>query len=102
MSGWKRPYRSVHSALRLPWVSLEPEWGAAASRMHAFRGPQVDPGLHPGAAGIVGAQPGRLRLATGYTLPEAGATVQVEATRETYGSEEDPSLRVGMSAMFDW
>ena len=62
------------------WVSVEPEWGAAASRMHALWGPQPDPGLHPGAAlgGALGAEPARLRLAAGYALPEAGTDLRVE------------------------
>ena len=97
---------------RGPWVSVEPEWGAAASRMQAFWGPQVDPGLHPGAAvgGASGAQPGRLRLAAGYALPETGADLRFEATRETYGPHTGPSqgvqtgprLGVRISATFDW
>ena len=85
------------------WVSVEPEWGAAASRMHAMWGQQPDPGLHPGAVGgISGAEPGRLRLAAGYALPEAGADLRLEATRETYGPRAEPNLRVGLSATFDW
>ena len=85
------------------WVSVEPEWGAAASRMHAMWGQQPDPGLHPGAvAGIAGAEPGRLRLAAGYALPEAGADLRLEAARETYGPRAEPNLRVGLSATFDW
>ena len=97
---------------RGPWVSVEPEWGAAASRMQAFWGPQVDPGLHPSAAvsGASGGQPGRLRLAAGYALPEAGADLRFEATRETHGVQAGPShgvqagprLGFRVSATFDW
>ena len=88
---------------RGPWVSLEPEWGAAASRMHALWGPQADPGLHPGApGGISGAEPGRLRLAAGYALPAAGADLRLEATRENYGPRAEPNLRVGLSTTFNW
>lgn len=88
---------------RGPWVSLEPEWGAAASRMHALWGPQADPGLHPGAVGdISGAEPGRLLLAAGYALPEAGADLQVEATREIHGPQAEPNLRLGLTATLDW
>ena len=85
------------------WVSIEPEWGAAASRMHALWGPQADPGLHPGAVGgISGAEPGRLLLAAGYALPEAGTDLRVEAARETYGPQADSNLRLGLTAAFDW
>ena len=85
------------------WVSVEPEWGAAASRMHAMWGQQPDPALHPGAVGgISGAEPGRLLLAAGYTLPEAGADLRLEATRESYGPRPEPNLRVGLSATFNW
>ena len=97
---------------RGPWVSVEPEWGAAASRVQAFWGPQVDAGLHPGAAigGASGARPGRLRLAAGYALPETGADLRFEATRETYGpqaapghgAQGGPRLGVRVSATFDW
>ena len=88
---------------RGPWVSIEPEWGAAASRMHAMWGQQPDPGLHPGAvAGVPGAEPGRLLLAAGYALPEAGADLRLEATRDTYGPRAEPNHRVGLSATFDW
>lgn len=85
------------------WVSVEPEWGAASSRMHAMWGRQPDPGLHPGAVGgISGAEPGRLRLAAGYALPEAGADLRLEGTRETYGPHAGPNLRVGLAATFNW
>ena len=85
------------------WMSLEPEWGAAASRMNALWGPQADPGLHPGVAGgITGAGPGRLRLAAGYALPEAGADLRLEAMRETYDPRTEPGLRVGFSATLQW
>ena len=85
------------------WVSVEPEWGAAASRMHAMRGRQPDPGLHPGAAlGALGAEPARLRLAAGYALPEAGTDLRVEAMRETYDPQSGPSVGVRFSAQIGW
>ena len=58
------------------WVAVEPEWGAAASRMHAMWGHQPDPGLHPGAAlaGAPGAAPGRLRLAAVTHSPRPAPT----------------------------
>ena len=87
-----------------PWVSLEPEWGAAASRMQAFSGPQADMGLSPGAAvaGIDGAQPGRLRLAAGYALPEAGTDLSLEVARETRGPDAGRNLGVRLSATLGW
>ena len=86
------------------WVSVEPEWGAAASRMHAMWGQQPDPGLHPGAAlgGALGAEPARLRLAAGYALPEAGTDLRVEATRETYDPQSGPSVGVRFAAQIGW
>ncbi len=85
------------------WVSLEPEWGAAASRMHAMWGQQADPGLHPGASlGALGAEPARLRLAAGYALPEAGTDLRVEAMRETYDPQSGPSVGVRFSAQIGW
>ena len=86
------------------WVSVEPEWGAAASRMDAMWGPQPDPGLHPGAAlgGALGAEPARLRLAAGYALPEAGTDLRVEAMRETYDPQSAPSLGVRFAAQIGW
>ena len=87
-----------------PWVSVEPEWGAAASRMQAMWGPQADPGLYPGAAvaGSDGVEPGRLRLAAGYALPEAGTDLMLEAARETRGPQEGASLGVRLSANVSW
>ena len=86
---------------RGPWMSIEPEWGAASSRMQALWGPQADPGLHPGG-GVPGAQPGRLRLATGYALPEAGADVRLEAMRESRDPQAGPQLGVRFSATLNW
>ena len=86
-----------------PWVSLEPEWGAAASRMQALSGPQADLGLHGAAVtGADGVQPGRLRLAAGYALPEAGADLKLEVARETRGADADPNLGVRLSATLGW
>ncbi len=87
-----------------PWVSVEPEWGAAASRMQAMWGPQADPGLHPGAAaaGGHGVEPGRLRLAAGYKLPDAGTDLMLEAARETRGAQGGASLGVQLSANVNW
>ena len=87
-----------------PWVSVEPEWGAAASRMQAMWGPQADPGLYPGAAaaGAGGVEPGRLRLAAGYALPEAGTDLMLEAARETRGPQAGASLGVRLSANVSW
>ncbi len=86
------------------WVSVEPEWGAAASQMHAMWGQQPDPGLHSGAsrAGAGGAEPGRLRLAAGYALPEAGTDLRVEATRENYNAQSGPSIGVRFAARIGW
>ena len=87
-----------------PWVSVEPEWGAAASRMQAMWGPQADPGLYPGAAvaGGGGVEPGRLRLAAGYALPEAGTDLMLEAARETHGPQGGSRLGVRLSANVNW
>ena len=87
-----------------PWVSVEPEWGAAASRMQAMWGSQADPGLHPGAAaaGGHGVEPGRLRLAAGYKLPDAGTDLMLEAARETRGAQGGASLGVQLSANVNW
>ena len=89
---------------RGPWMSIEPEWGAASSRMQALWGPQADPGLHPGAAvgGVPGAQPGRLRLAAGYALPETGADVRLEAMRESRDPQAGPQLGVRFSTTLNW
>ncbi len=87
-----------------PWVAVEPEWGAAASRMDTMWGPQADPGMYPGAAvaGGNGAEPGRLRLEAGYTLPDAGTDLMLEAARESRGPQEDASLGVRLSANVSW
>ena len=86
------------------WVSVEPEWGAAASRMHAMWGQQPDPGLYPGPAlgDALGAEPARLRLAAGYALPEAGTDLRVEATRETWDPRSGPSVGVRFAAQIGW
>ena len=86
---------------RGPWMSIEPEWGAASSRMQALWGPQADPGLYPGG-GVPGAQPGRLRLAAGYALPETGADVRLEAMRESRDPQAGPQLGVRFSATLNW
>ena len=87
-----------------PWVSLEPEWGAAASRLQTLSGPQADLGLSPGAAvtGIDGVQPGRLRLAAGYALPEADADLKLEVAQENRGPDAGPTLGVQLSATLGW
>ena len=86
---------------RGPWMSIEPEWGAASSRMQALWGPQADPGLYPGG-GVPGAQPGRLRLAAGYALPETGADVRLEAMRESRDPQVGPQLGVRFSTTLNW
>ena len=67
-------------------------------------GQQVDPSLHPGAAlaSASGVEPGRLRLAAGDALPEAGTDRRVEATRETYDPQSGPSVAVRFSARIGW
>ncbi|MDE2906819.1 MAG: putative Ig domain-containing protein, partial [Acidobacteriota bacterium] len=84
-----------------PWVSLEPEWGAAASRIQAFSGPQADQLFSPAAVGgIDDAQPGRLRLEAGYALQEAGTDLILEVARENRGT--DANLGVQLAATFGW
>ena len=69
-------------------LSLEPEWGAAASRMRTLRGPQVDPGHYPGAVGGVSGAQSRAGCDWRPTIH--------------YGPQAEPILRVGLSATFDW
>ena len=83
-----------------PWISIEPELGAAASQTQALWGTQAGPGLRPGA--VVGTQPVRWRLATGYTLPEAGIDLRMDAVRETRDPEAGPSLGLRLSATLEW
>ena len=89
---------------RGPWVSLEPEWGAAASQVQSLVGPQPDPAFQNAAAAgrIAGVQPDRSRLAAGYALPEMGADFRLEGMRETLGQEADPKYGVRLSASFSW
>ena len=61
------------------WVSVEPEWGAAASRMHAMWGAAAGPGAPPRrGARPLGAEPGaaaaggRVRPARGRHRPPRG------------------------------
>ena len=86
------------------WVSIEPEWGAAASRMHAMWGAAAGSGTPPrrGRLASPARSRGGLRLAAGYALPEAGADLRLEGTRETYGPRAEPNLRVGLSAILHW
>ena len=72
--------------------------------MQTLWGPQAEPGLYSGAAGAggQGAEPGRLRLEAGYALPDAGADLRLEATRENRDPQADASLGVRLSANVTW
>ena len=66
---------------RGPWLAVNPEWGAAASRLHALWDPQGSPGLHGGMTDAPGGQPDRLAATAGYRLNDS-ASVSVEALHD--------------------
>ena len=66
-----------------PWLALEPQWGASASRVQGLWDPRSGPELHRGASETPGASPDRLALTTGWRLSEANS-VSLEAAQERY------------------
>ena len=66
-----------------PWLALEPQWGASASRVQGLWDPRSGPELHRGAATTPGASPDRMALTTGWRLSDANS-VSLEAAQERY------------------
>ena len=83
-----------------PWVSIEPELGAAASRTQALWGPQPGSGFRSGAS--VGPRPARWRLSTGYALPQSGVDLRMDAIRETRDPEAGLGIGLQLSATLEW
>ena len=83
-----------------PWLALEPQWGAATSRMHALWDPRAAPELHRGIADAPGARPDRVAMTAGYRLSE-GSNLSVEALQESHPASNG-SLAVRMMGNVGW